>query len=193
MTGPHDNPRNNLDNFLRGLGVAVESARSVSVERVGEQTFVATVVVRMPDDEVHQFVGECTVGKGATTMDACQKALTHLEAASAAVSADWAKLALEAQAGDALIKLSAYLDAGTDSAADASAQLQRIEADAHLAQLYDRWRADGDEFLGEWGENLSEKRKATLVEALLWRRFGHQVLRENAAEVLGGIRRSLAE
>jgi hypothetical protein len=34
--------------------------------------------------------------------------------------------------------------------------------------------------LAIWGSNLGEKKKATLVEALLWRRYGSQIMTDDA-------------
>jgi hypothetical protein len=58
--------------------------------------------------------------------------------------------------------------------------LQNTETNPHLAKIFDQWRSQGEPELAIWGPNLGKKKKATLVEALLWRRFGKRVLTSNA-------------
>jgi len=61
----------------------------------------------------------------------------------------------------------------------------------HLAQVFDRWKAQGDPDLAIWGTELSEHRKASLVESLLWKRFGQQVIAIDAPKNLQDVLKSL--
>jgi hypothetical protein len=71
--------------------------------------------------------------------------------------------------------------------------LQQFEADSHLAQIFDHWKAKDDPDLAIWGIELGEKRKATVVEALLWRRFGAKVIAADVATQFQAILRSLTD
>ena len=79
---------------------------------------------------------------------------------------------MEAQAGDALIKLCAYLSPELDSPEKKSRWLQERESDAYLTTRFDRLQAEGHPSLALFGENLGHKRKATWMEALVWRDYG---------------------
>lgn len=50
-----------------------------------------------------------------------------------------------------------------------------------------RWKAQNDPRLAVWGTNLSEHRKATLVEVLLWQEYGQQVIAANAPAQLADL------
>ena len=97
---------------------------------------------------------------------------------------DWGQIYAEAQAGDALLKLVGYLAAGAASPEERSRWLQRHESNDWLADVFDRWREDGDPDLIAYGRGLGVKNKSTLVEALLWRRYGARVLGPDAVEAL---------
>ena len=51
---------------------------------------------------------------------------------------DWDELNIQAQAGDALIKLGVYLSPELKSTAAKSEGLQNVETNAHLAKVFDR-------------------------------------------------------
>lgn len=103
----------------------------------------------------------------------------------------WKTLRAEAQAGDALIKLAAYVSADSTSAGEASAFLQIHESNEHLAVVFDRWKAGGDPALTMWGSHLREHRKGTLVESLVWRRSRAAVLSATAPSALAELLASL--
>jgi hypothetical protein len=67
-----------------------------------------------------------------------------------------------------------------------------LESGPHLAEVFDQWKTQGDPDLAMWGTDLSEKRKATLVEAMLWRRFGIQVIAADATAQLQSLLKTLA-
>ncbi|MBD1852958.1 hypothetical protein H6F87_23720 [Cyanobacteria bacterium FACHB-502] len=106
--------------------------------------------------------------------------MTILEQEHPDLLVDWSAIEVEAQAGDALIKLSVYLTPHLRTASEKSYYLQKFEKDSHLATIFDRWKAQGSPDLAIWGTELGRKQKATLVEAILWRRFRSRVLTDNA-------------
>lgn len=185
MSKPEANARNGLQELLDGIGMLGQQALRVSHDRIGEQTFAATVTVTLPSGEVLSRTAAPTVGKTASTLRACADLLDSLPQTHPELFPDWEALRVEAQRGDALVKLAAYLAPDLPSAADGSYFLQDRESDAHFARLFTLWRAEGDKELAQWGEHLSEKRKSTLVEALIWRRWGPKVLADQGEEDLG--------
>ena len=104
------------------------------------------------------------------------------------VGTDWSRTKRHAQAGDALIKLAAYLAEELHSAEEASGWLQAHENDAALAAVFDRWQTEGVEEFSKYGSGLGTKSKATLVEALIWRQYGATVLGPDATKALAEIR-----
>ena len=108
-------------------------------------------------------------GKRRTTADiaAAQDAIDNLRQDHPDLLIDWAKIYAQAQAGDALIKLAVYLSIDLDSTTAKSQHLQNVESNLHLAKVFDCWKAQGDPDLAIWGTELSEHRKASLVESLL--------------------------
>lgn len=109
------------------------------------------------------------------------------------VEFDWEGIRIAAQAGDALIKLAAYRAKRFSDAAAKSLHLQKFESDSHLASLFDRWQAGGMPETHYWGDHLSRKRKATLVEAIIWWRYADQVLQPGAQEAFQQILKDLAD
>ncbi|MBT9316916.1 hypothetical protein [Leptothoe spongobia] len=97
---------------------------------------------------------------------------------------NWEEIQVEAQQGDVLIKLAMYLTPAFKTANDKTKKLQDIEKNSDLAEVFERWKAQGNSDLALWGNHLNQHKKATLVEALLWRRFGNKILTDNAFESL---------
>ncbi len=130
-------------------------------------------------------------GKGHRKSDAhiaaAKDALDRVKKEYPDLLVDWTKLFVDEQAGDALIKLSVYLSAESKNATENSIRLKDSEPNAHLAKVFDRWKAQHDPRLAVWGTNLSEHRKATLVEALLWHGYGQQVIAANAPAQLADL------
>ena len=101
------------------------------------------------------------------------------------------RLQREAQAGDALLKLAGYLGAASPEAG--SLWLQGRESNAALASVYDAWVAGGDPDLQLYGGALGVVRKATIVEALIWRRYRSRILSTGAADALAELRSVVGE
>jgi hypothetical protein len=177
------NAKNQLLELLKNLGCSEDCANFQSESMSPSGLHQSAVVVNFPDGRTVQGSG-----KGARKSDAdiaaAKDAIEQLSNNYPDLMVDWADINVQAQAGDALIKLGIYLSTSIKSSSDKSLQLQSLESDPHLAQVFDYWQAQGDPDLAIWGTNLGEKRKATLVEALLWRRFGTQVISTNASEQL---------
>jgi hypothetical protein len=146
--------------------------------------------VTFPDSRIVQGTGE---GKRRTTADiaAAQNAIDRMRQDHPDLIIDWDEIYAQAQAGDALIKLAVYLSINLDSTKAKSKYLQNVESNLHLAQVFDRWKTQGDPDLAIWGTELSEHRKASLVESLLWKRFGQQVIAIDAPKNLQDVLKSL--
>ncbi len=177
------NAKNQLLELLKNLGCSEDCADFQSMSMSSSGFHQSTVVVNFPDGRIVQGSGE---GSRRTVADiaAAKDAIEHWSSKYPDLIVDWAEIKVQAQAGDALIKLGIYLSTTIRSASDKSLQLQSLESNSHLAKVFDHWKAQGDPDLAIWGANLGEWKKATLVEALLWQRFGMQVISESAFEQL---------
>jgi hypothetical protein len=123
----------------------------------------STVMVKFPDGRIVQGTGEGQrngrivqgTGEGQRRANAdiaaAQDALDQVDRIYPYLLVDWAKLSVEAQAGDALIKLGVYLSPELKSTAAKSNRLQNVETNAHLAKVFDRWKAQNDPRLAIWG------------------------------------------
>lgn len=169
------NAKNDLFELLQHLGCWESMARFSSSYHQASGGFSATVQVDFPDGRRVEGWGMASK-KTQSEINAAQDALDTLVLHHPDLKINWDEVFVEAQAGDALIKLGVYLDARLPTAAEKSYLLQRLETDAHLVRIFDQLQADGDPDVAIFGENLGEKRKATWVEALIWRRYGKQML-----------------
>jgi hypothetical protein len=168
------NAKNHLLELLKNLGCS-EDCAVFRPQLISSGLHKSTVVVNFPDGRTVQGTG---MGSRETDADisAAHAAIEQLQNEYPDLIVDWDEIKVQAQAGDALIKLGIYLSADIKRASANSLQLQRLESDFNLAQVFDQWRAQNDPDLACWGPRLGEKRKATLVEALLWQRFGQKVI-----------------
>lgn len=178
-----DNAKNRLLELLKNLGCSEDCADFQPKSLSSSGFHQSTVVIGFPDGRIIQGTGEGS-RKSYADIAAAKDAIEKWSNSYQDLLVNWAEINVQAQAGDALIKLGIYLSTAIKSASDKSLQLQRLESDSHLAMVFDYWKAQGDPDLAIWGANLGEKRKATLVEALLWQRFGTQVISTNASEQL---------
>ena len=184
------NAKNQIKELLEGLGLPQDRA-VYSSRQAGSGAWTSTVEITLPDRAAIIGVGTAT-RKTQADVAAAEDALARLEGEQATDARAWALIYAEAQAGDALIKLAGYLATGLISPEDRSLWLQVHEADKELAQVFDRWFAEGAPELAMYGHGLGEKNKATLVEAVLWRRYGARVLGPGALEALGELRAALS-
>jgi hypothetical protein len=183
-----ENAKNKLKELLENLG-CIDHCIDFQHTLVAD-LYRSTLIVTFPDGRIVRGTGEGQ-RKSEADISAAQDALDLVERIYPYLLVNWDKLSVEAQAGDALIKLGVYLSAESKSAADNSKGLQNLETNTNLAKIFDRWKADNDPRLAIWGTNLNEHRKATLVEALLWRRYGQQIIVANASAQLADLLNTL--
>ena len=185
-----ENAKNQLKELLEDLGYSDDFADYRSLAPSANNFQRSTVTVTFPDSRIVQGTGE---GKRRTTADiaSAQNAIDRMRQDHPDLIINWDEIYAQAQAGDALIKLAVYLSIDLDSTKAKSKYLQNVESNLHLAQVFDRWKAQGDPDLAIWGTELSEHRKASLVESLLWKRFGQQVIAIDAPKNLQDVLKSL--
>jgi hypothetical protein len=179
-----ENAKNKLQELLDNLGCAGNCIdfRSIPLANL----HCSTVTVTFPDGRIVHGTGKGH-RKSDADIAAAKDALDQVEQLYPYLLVNWDKLDIEAQAGDALIKLGVYLSPESKSAEANSNRLKNIENNAHLAKVFDRWKAQNDPRLAIWGTNLNEHRKATLVEALLLQSYGQQVIADNAPAQLADL------
>lgn len=148
--------------------------------------FRSTVAVTLPNGSRYSAEGTGT-RKTFASEDAARRLLPELlEDPTYGEEAD-RTLWVDALAGDGLIKLAVYLDPGDDDKVRRNATLNRLEANVRLAALFDVLHEAGDPRVICWGTGLGVHRKATVVEAMLWRTFSARILRPDAASALGEV------
>jgi hypothetical protein len=185
-----ENAKNQLLELLQNLGCDVNCADFQPSPPSPSYLHGFTVTVTFPDGHSVQGSGSGNQ-KSDAEIAAAQDAIDQLHHSRPDLFINWAQKNVEAQAGDALIKLGVYLSKEFMTAEDKSKRLQTLESDKHLAKIFDQWKNINDPGLAIWGPHLSEKRKATLVEALLWQRFETQVISVTAPKQLRSLLESL--
>lgn len=180
------NAKNQLLELLQKRGLPLNLADFDSQQPYPGAPWQSTVTVSLPDRPTVSGTGTGS-RKSDAEVNAAADALLKLNGDDSA----WDPIRAEAQVGDALLKLAAYLADDLDSPEAKSAWLQVNESDAKLARIFDRWQLAGDPDVSNYGAGLGEKYKSTLVEAILWRRYGRRVLGPEAAEALRELRRAL--
>lgn len=174
----NENAKNQLLELLKNIGY-LENAAVFDPKLLSCGLYDSTVEVKLSNDSIFKANGK---GKGKTNANiaAAEALLNRLHEKHPEIVINWDKINVEAQRGDALIKLAVYLCDEWQSAEEKSKQLQKLESDSYLVEVFDRWKSQGNPDLAIWGDNLGGKRKATLVEALLWRRFGIEAMNADA-------------
>lgn len=180
------NAKNRLKELLESLGWSLEGQARFHIAPGRAAMWHCEVEVEVPSLPPAQGAGD-GLRSSQAEVAACADVLTKLSG----LASDLDELMLEAQAGDALIKLAAYRASEHRSAAHASLWLQRFESDARLARLYDAWRDAGREDLLHFGPRLGVKMKASCVEAAIWRDYQRRTLGTGAMEALRELRRAL--
>lgn len=185
------NAKNQIQELLAGKGLPLSSAVYTSTPDVDGGRWTSTVVLTLPGQPPIVGTGAAQ-RKTQADVAAAADALAKLETEPSPTGHDWGQIHTDAQRGDALLKLAGYLAEDLASPEERSLWLQSHESDAALARLFDRWFEAGDPDLAVYGAGLGEKNKATLVEALVWRRYGKRVLAHGAGIALGELRQMLA-
>lgn len=169
----NNNAKNELQELLQTLGHEVSACltfETLSISKGWES--IATV--NLPGNYSIMGKGVGAQKKRAEII-ASQDALKTIHDAHSELIVDWDVIQVDAQRGDALIKLAIYLNPTVRTANDKSKELQEIEKNSDLAKVFHQWKSQGDSDLVIWGNHLSEHTKATLIEALIWRRLGNKV------------------
>ena len=162
------NAKNYLQNFIQNLRHQFNALR-YDADKSGD-IFHATVELTL--DTVTLSGAGMALQKKEAEKNAAQDLLDKIFTEYPELNRDWDSLFMEAQAGDALIKLAIYLSDDYDSAADKSYWLQKFETDAKMEEIYDYLKSQDDPRVRIFGSNLGKKKKATFVEAIIWREFG---------------------
>jgi len=181
------NAKNRLQELIQARGWTVTWDDVLTREQLGlSGGWRATLEVVLPS-------GVRLLGTG----DGNSKSEADVAAIAAAlddfdVGEEEAGVFADAQGGDALIKLAAYVVKADLSPEGRSQWLQAHEADAYLARVFDQLWEAGDADVRGFGRRRGEKFKASVVEALIWRRFRQKVLSETARASLEDIIQLLA-
>jgi hypothetical protein len=184
------NAKNRLYEFLKELGYLENCVQFYSLESSPNGNFKICATVKFADGR--QVKG---TGKGLKKLEAevaaCKNVLSSIGKRHKELLIDWEQVFVEAQAGDALIKLCAYLSDSFETIEQKSLWLQRLESDNHLAQVFDSLKQKNDPLVAIFGNNLGIKKKATWIEALIWKRFGNACLSTDSKERLNELAKFL--
>lgn len=187
MTDQH-NAKNKLKELLESIGHQDNKITEYHTESLNPAR--STLIVTFPHGLILQGNGQANKLNNAEFI-AAQKVLDQLHEDHSQLVVDWGKLMVEAQRGDALIKLGIYLSENFTKPSDKSLELQKTETNQRLAQVYDQWIADKDPDLTGWGTHMEVHKKASVVEALLWRKFNDKVVAKGANEHLKTLLKSI--
>lgn len=186
------NAKNKLLELLKDIGHDDNKINSEIADFHTESVNPArtTLTVTFPHGLILKGSGQAN-RKADAEIIASQEILNQLPKHYPELIVDWNKLMVEAQRGDALIKLGIYLSDDFKKPSDKSLELQRTETNERLAKVYDRWIAEKDPDLAGWGTHMDVHKKASVVEALIWRRFNDKVIAEGASERLKTLLKSI--
>ena len=187
-----ENARNELDKLLKNLGCnETDNENDYTTEEITPQGyFQSTLEVRFPDGRVVRGHGEGQ-GKANARIAAAQDVIDKLRCSYEYLEVNWDEINVEAQAGDALIKLGIYLSEDLTKSSDKSMRLQQLEPDDHLVEVFDHWKENADSDLAKWGDGLGQKKKSTVIESLLWQRYGKKIIDANAIKLLQSLLRDI--
>ena len=129
-----ENAKNKLQELLDNLGCAGNCIDFRPTPLDG--LHCSTVTVTFPDGRIVRGNGK-SQRKSDADIAAAQNALDLVNREHPYLLVDWDELNIQAQAGDALIKLGVYLSPELESTEAKSNQLQNIETNAHLAKVFD--------------------------------------------------------
>lgn len=187
-----ENARNELDKLLKDLGCNETNNENdyITEEITPQGYFQSTLEVRFPDGRVVRGHGEGQ-GKANARIMAAQDVIDKLRCSYKDLEVNWDEINVEAQAGDALIKLGIYLSEDFPKSSDKANRLQQLEPDDHLVEVFDYWKENGDSDLAKWGDGLGHKRKSTVIESLLWQRHGKKIIDANAIQELQSLLKNI--
>jgi len=173
-----DNYKNELSEFVQNIGYLANCIRYNTMEN-DENGYQVRVVVSLNMNITIIQEGRALV-KVKAEMIAAQNALQNLRNSHPTLVIDWDnEINVDAQKGDLLIKLYAYLKDDLGSIGDKSIWLQGNESNKNLAKIFDRLKEKSHPDIAIFGNNLGWKHKADWIEFLLWKQFN-----ENGASSL---------
>lgn len=172
------NYKGKLLEVLKELGM-VESRLQLQDRRLGEQYFEYIASITFPNGTQVSARGDSARKKEAQ-QEACKQVLQKIQCDHPELLVDWTAIMVEAQVGDALLKLCAYRSRKLSTAEAGSRWLQRNETDQNMVRIFEQMRRKGRTDVAMFGSNVGDKRKASWVEALIARRFSHLILRDDA-------------
>jgi len=162
------NYKNELSELVQNIGYLAKHIQYRTLEE--ENGFTVLVVITLNKDIEVRAEGSASTKKEAQ-MRAAKNALADLETNYPILSVNWDKVNVEAQKGDVLIKLYAYLKDSLGSRGEKSLFLQRNESNANLADIFDKLQQQQHPDVTIFGDNLGWKHKADWIEALIWKQF----------------------
>lgn len=177
------NGKNRLHEFMKELGYFENCVKFHSLQPSPNSLFKIQASTYFADGRIVAGVGEGQK-KVEAEIAACENVLSIIHEKQEDLLIDWGQVFVEAQAGDALIKLCAYLSDSFETIEQKSRWLQSLESDYHLARVFDALKQRNDPSVVIFGSNLGTKKKATWMEALIWKRFGKACLSAHARERL---------
>lgn len=145
------NAKNKILELLAKRGLSSHNA-TYSQNQHPNGMWISTLTLSLPNSAALIGTGSAT-SKSQADIKASEDVLAQLHAAP---TADWEAHFADAQKGDALLKLAAYLSETLGNREDRSRWLQHFESDTALAALYDRWYAEGAPELAEYGPGIGE-------------------------------------
>ena len=172
------NYKGKLLEVLKELGI-VESRLQLQDRRLGEQYFECMASITFPNGVQVSGQGDSARKKEAQ-QEACNQVLQNIQCDHPELLIDWPAVMVEAQVGDALLKLCAYRSRKLSTAEAGSRWLQDIETNRNMAQIFNKMKQRGHSDVAMFGSNVGDIRKASWVEALIARRYSHLILRDDA-------------
>lgn len=180
------NPKNELIEFVQNIGYLANCIEySILEQNVNIYRVQVAVSLNMEITIIHEGAAST---KMQAQMGAARNALDNFQTFHPSFFIDWDKVInVDAQKGDLLIKLYAYLKDDLGSIGDKSIWLQDNESNKHLAKVFDRLKAKCHPDFAMFGNNLGWKHKADWIEFLLWKQFKttgiHDLLKKNIENV----------
>ncbi|MEZ4888593.1 MAG: hypothetical protein R3E32_27965 [Chitinophagales bacterium] len=173
------NAKNQLHELVKELGYFEDCVSFKTIVRQGEFYSEATFWVKDG-----RKITEIGVGhkKTASEINASENLLSIIFDEHKDLIIDWEEVKIEAQAGDGLIKLCAYLNEAHATAEAKSIWLQQMESDKNMVEIFDQLQSENHPSVALFGDNLGAKRKATWIEALISKKFAQSIIAPSASK-----------